>query len=71
MSVKQKIRIAKARSFVKIMDRGEWLSDKGMQFTMQVADAYGDDALWQQQERESEVSEMKETTYILDGRLVF
>lgn len=48
MSVKQKIRIAKARSFVKIMDRGEWLSDKGMQFTMQVADAYGDDALWQQ-----------------------
>ena len=48
MSAKQKIRIAKARSFVKAMDRGQWLSDRAFNFTMQVAEEYGDDALWQQ-----------------------
>lgn len=48
MSVKQKIRIAKARSYINAMANGQWLSDKAMQFTMDVANEFGDDAIWQQ-----------------------
>jgi len=46
--MKQRIKIAKARSYIKAMENGQWLSDKAMQFTMQVAEEFGDDALWQQ-----------------------
>jgi len=48
VSTKQKIKIAKARSFVKLMDAGQWISDGAFALTMEVASEYGDDALWQQ-----------------------
>lgn len=48
MSLKQKIKIAKARSFLKAMDNGQWISDKAFNLTVEVAEELGDDALWQQ-----------------------
>lgn len=43
-----RIRIAKARSFVNSMANGHWLSQQAFEFTMAVADEFGDDAIWQQ-----------------------
>ena len=44
----QKIRIAKARSYVNRMANGNWLSQRALEYTMAVADEFGDDAIWQQ-----------------------
>ena len=48
MNRHDRIRIAKARSYVNCMANGQWISDKAMKFTMAVADEFGDDAIWQQ-----------------------
>ena len=48
MSREQRYKLAKARSYINSMANGHWLSDKAMKFTMEAAEEFGDDALWQQ-----------------------
>lgn len=48
MNREQRYKLAKARSYINSMANGHWLSDKAMKFTMEAAEEFGDDALWQQ-----------------------
>lgn len=48
MSREQRIRLAKARSYINCMANGHELSERAFQFTVEAAEEFGDDALWQQ-----------------------
>jgi hypothetical protein len=48
LTKQDRIKIAKARSFINRMANGHELSEKAFQYTVQIADEYGDDAIWQQ-----------------------
>ena len=48
MTKEQRIRLAKARSYINCMANGHELSERAFQFTVAAAEEFGDDAIWQQ-----------------------